>query len=88
MRLELNPVESSEGREESNRRVVTTHEEVLAIVHNRTRGRIMKRTCPAAEMRLLFEQMHSLASFSQRHTRREACETATDDEDVKRHFGF
>ena len=36
-------------------------------------------------MRLLFEQANPFACLGQRHTRRQARETATDDEDVVGH---
>jgi hypothetical protein len=79
----MEPVESSNGLEELNSRVVTAHKEVLAVVNNRAHGGITKRASPPAEMRLLFEQANPFASLGQRHTRREARETATDNQRVK-----
>jgi hypothetical protein len=42
----------------------------------------MKRPSPPAQMLLLFQQANPLACLGQRHARREAGETATDDQGV------
>ncbi len=81
----MHPVESSKGLEELDRRVVTAHEEMLAVVHNRTGGGITKRASPPPEVRLLFEQTNPLTCLGQRHTRGETGETTTDDEGLVGH---
>jgi hypothetical protein len=68
-----------------NCRVVTTHEEMLAIVHHRTSCGIKKRARSPAEIRPLFEQANPLTCLRQRHTRGQAGETATDDENIMGH---
>jgi hypothetical protein len=78
----MHPVKRSNGFEELNGRVVTAHEKVLAVIDNRARGGIAKRTSPPAEVRLLFEQADPLARPSQRHTCRQTRETAADNDDL------
>jgi hypothetical protein len=62
--------------------VVAAYEEVLAVVHNRPGSGITKGASPPAEIGLLLEQANPLACFGQRHTRREASETTTDNDDL------
>src|ERR1019366_3279052 len=83
--LKMHPIESPDGRKKADGRLVTPHEDVLAIVYQGAGGGIAKRTRAAAQMRLLFEQTHLFAGIGQRHTRRQAGKTATDDEDIIRH---
>ena len=67
--------------------VVATHEKVLAIVDDRTRGRIAKGTRPPAEIRLLLKQPYTPAGLGQRNASRQACKSSADDQNVVRHNG-
>jgi hypothetical protein len=87
-RLKTDPVERSNGFEETDGRVVTPHKEVLAVVHDRARDGIDKRARPTAQVWFLFQQLDALPRLSQRHTRRQSGKAATDNENVRGHFGF
>ena len=82
----MQPVKRSNGLEKLDGGVVAAHEEMLAVVDDGAGGGIAKRAGAPAKVGLLFQQANPLAGLGQRHARRQAGKTATDDENVERHF--
>ena len=84
--LKPHAIQSSDCREKADRRVVATHENVLAVVHHGAGCKIKEGARPPTQIGLLFEQAHTAATFRQCDTCRQARKTAADNEDVFQGF--
>jgi hypothetical protein len=86
--LKSDTVQRSDSRKEAKRRMVATHEDVLAVIHHAARCGIKKGARPPTQVRLLFEQAHTAPRFCQGDSRRQARKTAADDQDFAQETGF